>query len=271
MRLALSTLGCPEWDLERITETTVACGYDGVDVRGYLDEVDVTRHPLFTDSPEAVAAHLDEAGVSVSALGSSVRLCEADDRDEHVEEAQRFLTLAREVGVDRVRVFGGGDPEVDAAELAATAAETMREIRALDGAEDVRWLVETHDTWTASPDCLTLLDALPGYTGVIWDVAHTTRVAGESPAETLDALGERVEYVHLKDAVRTPDATEDGWTYVVPGTGDLPIAEAVCELWDKGYDGWAAFEHEKRWHPSIADPADAFPAFVEWFRSLDNE
>ncbi|WP_339106121.1 sugar phosphate isomerase/epimerase [Haloterrigena salinisoli] len=271
MQLALSTLSCPDWDLERILSVGRDAGYDGVDFRGYRDEIDVTRHPLFTDRADETRSRLDDAGLSISALSSSITLCEPGDRSDRVAEARRLLEVADAFDVDRIRVFGGGDLDAHSrAELARSGGETMREILSIDGAENVRWVLETHDAWTASADCRRLLDELPADdVGVLWDAAHTVRLADESPRETLDALGDRIEYVHLKDAVYDPDhhdATADGYVYAVPGEGELPMADVVAALRERGYDGWLVFEHEKRWHPSITDPEVALPAFVEWFR-----
>ncbi|MFB6150889.1 MAG: sugar phosphate isomerase/epimerase family protein [Haloarculaceae archaeon] len=274
MRPALSTLGCPGWDLERICAGGSDAGFEGVDFRGYRDELDVTRHPLFTERADATRDRLADTGLTVCCLSSSIALADADHREETLSEARRLVSVAEDFGVDRVRVFGGGaDSDASTAALARAAGETVRDVLAVDGAEGLQWLVETHDVWTGSRDCLTLLDELPAAnTGLVWDVAHTVRLADESPVATLDALGDRIEHVHLKDAAPAPDhpdATADGYVYVLPGVGEIPVADAVRELDARGYDGWAVFEHEKRWHPSLADPAEAFPAFVDWFRSVE--
>jgi sugar phosphate isomerase/epimerase len=61
---------------------------------------------------------------------------------------------------------------------------------------------------------------------------------------------------------------EDGWHYVLPGEGQLPLAESIALLHENGYDGWLQFEHEKRWHPALFEPEVAFPAFAIWARKL---
>ncbi len=61
---------------------------------------------------------------------------------------------------------------------------------------------------------------------------------------------------------------KDGWRYVTPGTGQLPLVEAIHLLKVNGYDGWIMFEHEKRWHKELAEPQDIFPKFVEWVSPL---
>jgi sugar phosphate isomerase/epimerase len=57
---------------------------------------------------------------------------------------------------------------------------------------------------------------------------------------------------------------EDGWHYVLPGAGQLPLAESITLLKQSGYNGWLQCEHEKRWHPELLEPEVVFPAFSQW-------
>ena len=56
MKLAFSTLGCPEWNLEQILAAARQSSYDGVEWRGYQAEMDLPKAPLFT--PEAIGPKL---------------------------------------------------------------------------------------------------------------------------------------------------------------------------------------------------------------------
>ncbi len=136
----------------------------------------------------------------------------------------------------------------------------------------MHWLFETHDNWIKSADCRLLLDAIPNPAfGALWDMGHTPRVGGETPAETYAAIGPRIGYTHVKDAVYEPEhpkAMQDGWRYVYPGAGQLPLADALNILRANGYDGWLMFEHEKRWHPNLPEPEEIFPTFPAWARPL---
>ena len=60
----------------------------------------------------------------------------------------------------------------------------------------------------------------------------------------------------------------DGWRYVPPGTGELPIARALGLLNERGYEGYVMFEHEKRWHAELEEPEEIFPLFLAWFGEL---
>jgi sugar phosphate isomerase/epimerase len=148
----------------------------------------------------------------------------------------------------------------------------MGRILELDGARDLRWLFETHDIWVRAQDCRLLLDSIPDPAfGALWDMGHTYRVGGEEPVDSFSAIGPRVGYVHVKDAIydpASPLAMQDGWHYVVPGTGQLPLVESLSLLRENGYGGWLLFEHEKRWHPNLPEPEEVFPSFVHWIRPL---
>jgi sugar phosphate isomerase/epimerase len=248
-------------------------GFDGVDFRGLLDTLDVTLLPEFGAKVAETHRKLANAGLEVSGFGSSITLCDPKRRSDNLEEARRTIAAAKGVDCHNVRVFGGGDIEhYTRAELTDIAAETMHAILDLDGARDLHWLFETHDNWIHSNDCLPLLARIPDPAfGVLWDIGHTPRVGGETPAETFGALGKRVGYTHIKDATYEPKhplAMEDGWRYMIPGAGQLPLAQAIALLKAKGYDGWIVLEHEKRWHPNLPEPEEIFPAYVRWARPL---
>jgi len=273
MKISFTTLGCPGWDLETICRRGREYGYDGIDLRGYLGTLDVTRLPEFTSQAAQTRRRLEDAGLAVSGISSSIRVCEAEMLEANLEEARRTISAAKALGAQNVRVFGGGNLSLHTREeLAKIGCDAVEQILALDGADELHWLFETHDNWVSAKDCRLLLDAIPNPAfGALWDIGHTPRVGGETPEETYAAIGPRVGYTHIKDALYEPGhpkAMADGWRYVFPGQGQLPLAEAVRLLQNHGYNGWFVFEHEKVWHPELAEPEEAFPAFARWARTL---
>ena len=80
MKISFSTLGCPNWDLDTICQKGHAYGFDGVDFRGYLDTLDITKLPLpidfelthetMTEASKAVPCDSRESEV---ALGVTLR------------------------------------------------------------------------------------------------------------------------------------------------------------------------------------------------------
>ncbi len=273
MKISFMTLGCPTWDLETICRNGRSYGFDGVDFRGYLDNIDITTLPMFTSGVAVTRRRLADAGLEASAVSSSITVCNLEAREKNLEEAKRTIPVAKGLGAKVVRIFGGGDLNTNTrAELAKIGCDCIESILKLDGAQNIKWVFETHDLWIQSTDCKVLLDNIPNPAfGALWDIGHTSRVGGETPAQTYAAIGPRVGYTHIKDAVYDPghpQAMQDGWHYVIPGTGQLPLADAIRLLRDNGYTGWLQFEHEKRWHPELPEPEVVFPAFVKWVKTV---
>jgi sugar phosphate isomerase/epimerase len=273
MKLSFTTLGCPAWDLDTICKRGRSYGFDGIDFRGLLDTLDVTLLPEFGPGVAQTHKRIMDAGLEVSGFGSSITVCDMVRREINLDEARRTITAAKGLDCRNVRVFGGGDlTQNSRSELLKVAADTMQAILDLDGARDLHWLFETHDNWMHSADCTPLLQQIsdPAF-GALWDMGHTPRVGGETPDQTYAAVGKRVGYTHIKDAVYDPThpkAMKDGWRYVAPGTGQLPLARAIELLKNNGYAGWIVFEHEKRWIANLPEPEEVFPKFVRWVRPL---
>ncbi|MBE0695818.1 MAG: sugar phosphate isomerase/epimerase [Anaerolineaceae bacterium] len=269
MKLSFTTLGCPNWDLDTLCRRGQEYGFSGVDFRGYLGDLDVTRLPAFSTHAAQTKRRLADAGLETSGVSTSIRVCEAAQLTQNIEEARRTIETARGLGAPNIRVFGGGDLGAHSREeLAQNGCACLEQILALDGASDLLWLFETHDNWVKASDCRLLLDSIPQPAfGALWDIGNRPPEGGETPAEIYAAIGPRIGYTHLKDAIYEPghpQAVESGWRYVLPGEGQIPLAEAVHLLRSKGYAGWLVFEHEKRWHPNLPEPEEAFPAYVHW-------
>jgi sugar phosphate isomerase/epimerase len=127
MKIAFMTLGCPRWDLDTICRNGQSYGFDGVDFRGYLDAIDITTLPEFTSNVASTRRQLDNSGLLVSAVSSSITVCNAGLRARNIEEARRTIPVAKALGAERVRIFGGGDlTQHSRAELAAVGREFAR-------------------------------------------------------------------------------------------------------------------------------------------------
>jgi sugar phosphate isomerase/epimerase len=273
MKISFMTLGCPTWDLDTICTRGTEYGFDGVDFRGYLDEIDITKRPEFTTNAVQTRRQLDEAGLAVSGISTSLKVCDPDALKSNLEEARRTIGVARHFDAVNIRMFGGGDIEkYTHQELAQFGCDCVEQILDLEGARSLLWLFETHDNWVQAEHCKLLLDHIPDPAfGALWDMGHTWRAGREKPEDSFIAIGQRVGYTHVKDALYEPDsplAMADGWHYVAPGAGELPLVESIELLKADSYDGWLLFEHEKRWHPNLSEPEEIFPQFVQWVRPL---
>ncbi|MDA8975144.1 sugar phosphate isomerase/epimerase [Akkermansiaceae bacterium] len=273
MKLAFTTLACPDWSLETIVKKAAECGFDGVDFRGTDQGLDITLQDQFLSGNAATRRLIEDHGLVTSGVSSSISMCDASLYDDNIEEAKRTIEVAVGLGAAQVRMFGNGDESVDRSERIDVAKRCMEGIHALDGADQIEWLLEIHDIWLTGEDCNAMLDVVGrDKMGILWDIGHSTRIGSESYQNTYAALASSIPCVHLKDAIYQPKdqpVMKDGWRYVLPGKGELPITEAVHFLKEKNYDGWYVFEHEKRWHATLEEPEEALKAFVSWIRSVD--
>ena len=180
------------------------------------------------------------------ALGTSLRLAGGTDEDrvkflEHVPWAEA-------VGVPWLRVFDGGSAsDVSSVDRAAEAAGWWRALRAERGWKtDI--MVETHDSLLTAAAVRRFAAAAPG-TGILWDGHHTWRKGGEDPAHTWRAIRQHVVHIHVKDSI-TGSAPGAPATYVLPGTGEFPMAALRAAL-AGDYRGPLSLEWERQWHPGL--------------------
>src|SRR3954467_12625035 len=107
MKLAFSTLGCPDYGLEDVARAARAYGFAGVELRALGGGLDLLARPEF--APEAVEGtrrRLEDEGLSVCCVDTS---CVFHDRDEEerrrqVETAVRHCELADALGSPLIRV-----------------------------------------------------------------------------------------------------------------------------------------------------------------------
>ena len=111
MKISFMTLGCPNWDLETICSRGKEYGFQGVDFRGYLDTLDITLLPEFTTDAKATLHRLNDAGLEVSAISSSIKVCVPENFTSSLEEARRTVAAAHDLQCSNVRIYGGGDPK----------------------------------------------------------------------------------------------------------------------------------------------------------------
>ena len=55
MKLSFTTLGCPAWTVEQIATNAAQMGYDGVDFRGVLDQIEATPTTMQVRGKDGVA------------------------------------------------------------------------------------------------------------------------------------------------------------------------------------------------------------------------
>ncbi len=258
--LGFSTLGCPQWSLKQILAFAEQQDFPAIELRGLEDKIDITQHPdLAPERLPEVRQQLADRGLRVICLGASARMHDLDAAQ--LDEAGRYIDLARALGTPYVRVFG--DRYVAAESREATReriAANLRRVGERAHSQGVTLLIESHGDFTDSPSLLEIVQRADSpAVAILWDAHHTFVASGETPADTVRQLGRWIRHTHLKDSV----AAGADRRYVLTGTGEVPVRQQVEALAAIGYRGLYSFEWEKRWHPDIEEPEIAIRQYAE--------
>ncbi len=262
--IGFSTLGCPKWEWKTILNHAAEWGFAAIELRGLQGQMDLTKCPEFSPGRIATSvADLAALDLRISDLGASTNLHEPDPAKHRTEmdEARRFIDLARQLKSPCVRVFGNNWVPGEAHEVTIDRiANGLHELATYAKGSGVTVLLETHGDFPHSATVLEIIrKAKMPDVGVLWDTSHTWVEGKEQPAETFKVLGPYVRHTHLKDSV---PAGKD-IRYVLTGTGTVPMREIVRVLVKGNYRGIYGFEWEKTWVPDLEEPEVSFPHFAK--------
>jgi sugar phosphate isomerase/epimerase len=263
MKLAFSTLGCPNWNLDQIIDAARQHGYDGVELRFYEGSLDLIKAiAALPGGPRGFRRRLERVGLALCCLDSSVVLSKPDPS---IAEAEQMIDLALALGAPHVRVFGGDVPEGETRESCLKrAADKLSRMGQRAAQRGLRVLLETHDAFSSGAQVAELLKAAGEVgTGAIWDVHHPVAM-GEMPAQTARLIGRQTYHVHVKDG-------KGGGKLTLLGEGNVPLRDILRELHAIGYQGYLSLEWEKAWVPELAEPEVAFPQAARYLSELLRE
>ena len=269
MKLAFSTLGCPEWSWPEIVAMARDLGFDGIEIRGLGQEIHAARARPFTDGELAgTMDHLRSLNLDITCFSSACCLCDAARRSEVLAEGYEYVDLAARTGVPYVRVLGDVAPEIRGEVDDSVVVAGLASLADYAAYRKVTLLVETNGVYADSARLAALLDQVRNpAVAVLWDMHHPWRFFGEQPQQTWQNIGRYVRYVHVKDSV-----VENGRiSYRMMGHGDLPLPEMLGLLAENGYDGYVSLEWVKRWSHDLEDAAIVFPNFANYMQDFMRE
>lgn len=185
--------------------------------------------------------------------------------EQQMVQAKNQIDFASQNGIPFVRVLLTLDPNPVPADLPA-AKERYEQLCSYAANKNVRVLVESCGLLSDSAKLAAFIaDACPESRGVLWDIQHPFRNCAEKPKQTVANLGKEIRYVQVKDSVVDDNGEIE---YRMMGLGDVPVYDAVKQLYQMGYEGYLTLEWLKRWRPELRDPDVIFYHFQTYMETL---
>ena len=272
MKLAFSTLGCPNWDLVAIISAARKFGYDGIELRALAGSLDLLSRAEF-NAPQLArtkACFADE-GIEICCVDTSCTFHSPNgsERATQITIALAHAELAAKLGAPLIRVFPDQiQPGAQREETRNWIAECLHAVATrIPDAVDVA--LETHGDF-ASAEAAAEIVTLASHPKVklIWDVANSV-AAGDTIEHAGRVVQPYLAHIHLRDA--KPVATSEHWLPVLAGNGRVSFTKALAVIRELNYDGYVSFEWEKYWRPEIEEPEVALPDFINAIRNLVEE
>ena len=257
LQLAFSTLACPDWTFEKITDYAVQHGYTGIEVRGLRRQIDLTKTDELNKNRDATLKMMKDKKLEFVDLGSSATLHfnEGADREKNINDGKAYIDLAAQLNCPNVRVYPNLLPkDRDKDEVMDFIVKGLLELGGYAKASGVKVLMETHGdlVWTHDIEKV-MKDAAHSNVGLVWDPCNMWTITKEPPLQMYKSLKKYIHHTHIKDAKLVDGKPK--YTYL--GKGEVPIFEAIDALSKGGYKGYYSFEWEKLWHPELEDPETA--------------
>lgn len=262
MKIAFSTLGCPDFDWSDIYSMAKDLGFDGIEIRGLGKDIFAVKAQPFTEAelPNTIRK-LKELRLEIPCLSSGCCLKFTEKAEQNHDEIVQYIELASKLGTPYIRILADLEPQPDGEVDDEAVLAALRRLIPIAEEKGVTLLIETNGVYTDTKRLSELLaNAASDAVGALWDVHHPYRFAGESPDTTVKNLGAYIKYVHVKDSVM-----QDGKvSYRLMGEGDLPMDGFMMALRSINYDGYISLEWVKRWANDLSDAGIVFPHFVNY-------
>ncbi|MCC6426530.1 MAG: sugar phosphate isomerase/epimerase [Phycisphaerales bacterium] len=260
MKVAFSSVACPEKLLPEIARLAESLGARGVDLRTFgSGSTEFACDPALSSTAK-VSRMFADAGVQIACLSTSCRFDEPiapiilgrliSDTEKSVREAKYAIDLAQELGAGYIRVFGFEAPAGASIE-STTRLVVERLAKVADHARgrNVKVVLENGGSYATASQIAGIIDMVNNpLLGAAYNIAVGS-AAGESPLHGLNVLGERAWIVKLKDF--------RGSLPCALGQGDVPCHEAVRALRDSSQERWLVYEYDRAWLASAEERAES--------------
>lgn len=279
MQLGFLTAPFPDTPLLEVADWAAANGFSALEVACWPTSTGSARRYAGTShidvagttgsAAQDLAAQLGEKGVAVSSLAYYPNPLHPDAsvREAAFEHIRKVIVCARDMEVNLVTTFLGGDATLDVDENWTRAISLWPETIAFARDQGVRLAFEncpmifSRNEWPAGHNIAyaphvwrRILDAWGGEVGMNFDPSHLVWQMIDID-RFIREFGGHFFHVHAKDMMIDRDALYErgilsagiGWQLPrMPGLGEVDWSRFFSGLYRAGYDGPVVIEHEDR-------------------------
>jgi len=255
IKLAFSTVACPDWPSAQVVEKAAEMGYDGIELRTLgPGSSGLACDPALGDGTK-LRRQFEDGGLTPVCLSTSVALHHTDATAAHRarSEVASCLELAAEIGCPHIRVFGN-EVEPGRNRLSVIQHIAKQTLPLLDTAAalGVGIMFENAGSFNKAKEWWWLFNQVDHpMLGMCWNAANAA-AAGERADVSVPVLNSRIRLAKVKDT-----RVGEGSGFVPLGEGTVGIESFVNRLLGIGYDGFITVEWDRLWLPSLG-PADEF-------------
>lgn len=262
MKVGFSTIGCPELSLKEVISLAKECGFSNIEIRAlennmYIPDV-IDFHE---ENLKRTLSELKKSRVSVACLTSQ---CCLTDGQKYLEDAKKYIAIAKKLKIPFVRLLGDALPEPGTANtdlifnILASLNEYVKDTNVMP-------LIETNGVYANSLFLKRIFEEGNFRNiGVLWDIHHPYVYYNEAPEYTYSNLKDYVKYMHIKDSVVKNGQVE----YVLVGEGNVPVRECVKLMRNGGFKGPYTLEWLKGLKPGIDDLKNVLFHYKSFINSI---
>ncbi len=172
MKIAFSTLGCPEWTWDDIYSMAKDTGFDGIELRGLGGEISSYKaKPFLAREIEKTKSKLKSIGLEISCISSSCCIKDEEHAKKTMPEGFKSIDLAQVLGCEYVRILADTEPHE------TTPVDEVTILRAINLLSDyakeksVTLLIETNGYYADTSNLKALIEKIDrDNVAILWDL-----------------------------------------------------------------------------------------------------
>ena len=266
MKLAFSTLGCPDFSWSDIYSMAKDFGFDGIEMRGLGNDIfSVRAQPFRADQIDKTIANLKRMRLEIPCLSTGCVLKDADCWQQTKAEIKEYIRLAEKLGAKYIRLLGDRNADIEGEVDDEIVLAALKDIVPYAEAHGVILLVETNGVYSDTARLRDLLARVESdNVAALWDMHHPYRFANEKPETTIQNLGVYIKHIHIKDSVMVDGKVK----YKIMGEGDMPVESMIRALRSVNYEGYISLEWVKNTAPELQSAGIVFPHFANYMEQF---